>query len=223
MVNELLKRVTIGRNRTVLEPTAGSGQLASALKQAGLWVATNDIAHGAVKWKCTECKLDHWFSEPSSNLNEWRLEPCGECGATNQLTRVRMNVDRYYTDYHFNAATDALWKIIPRPDWVIGNPPFSQLEDILERALANSRLGVAFILRLTALEPACKRSKRGELLEAYADNLRYVMPFSGPRPSFTDDGRTDSVTTAWFVWMHGHSWEDFIGISSPFQFIMNWM
>lgn len=223
MIHHLLERVRISPRQVVLEPTAGIGQLARPLKQAGLQVITNDIAYGETKWKCKRCGTVQISSEPASTFSEWHFEPCKKCGAKdNQLERERLEVKAYYTDYRFNAGGDVLWRLIPRPDWVIGNPPFNQLEDILEKSLVNSTVGVAFILRLSALEPACTRSRRGEIMEAWADNLRFVMPFSGPRPSFTGDGKTDSVTTAWFVWMHNHSWKEFIGIQSPFQFIMNW-
>jgi hypothetical protein len=222
MVNELLKRVALGRQCSVLEPTAGSGQLAYALKQAGLQVMTNDIAYGSVRWKCKNCLKRPWTPVFEPDFEDWQFGKCNHCGELEPWLKERLDQEEYRTDYHYDAATDELWQKVARPDWVIGNPPFNQLVPILRRSLAHSHLGVAFILRLTALEPACTRSERGELLDEYADNLRYVMPFSGPRPSFTDDGKTDSVTTAWFVWMHGHSWRDFVGIQSPFQFIMNW-
>lgn len=225
MVTELLDRVRISERELVLEPTAGSGQLAGSLKQAGLNVVTNDIAYGSVRWRCTVCDTKQWSSVLTSNVeDDWSFLECGQdyCKSDDPLRRVWLDQERYHTDNHFDAATDALWHNVGKFDWVIGNPPFSQLEPILERSLAHSARGVAFILRLTALEPACKRSERGELLDYFADNMRFIMPFSGPRPSFTEDGKTDSVTTAWFVWMHGWSWSNYVGVRSPFQFIMNW-
>ncbi len=127
----------------------------------------------------------------------------------------------YPCNYYMDATTPAFWREVPRHDWVITNPPFNQLDDILEQALAHSLIGVAMILRLSALEPASKRVRRGEILKTYEDNMRFVMPFSSPRPSFTSDGKTDSVTTAWFVWHHGWSWSSY-GMMSPFQFITDW-
>lgn len=223
MVKELLKRVRIKESSVALEPAAGAGQLASPLKQAGLQVITNDIVRSSVRWECTVCGKKQWHPLLGST-DSWHLLPCqeGYCKTTAPQCKEWLDQEMYHTDYHLDATTDELWHNIPNPDWVIGNPPFNQLEPILERSLAHSKLGVAFILRLTALEPACSRSRRGGLLDYYADNMRYIMPFSGPRPSFTAGGKTDSVTTAWFVWMHGFSWKDYMGIPSPFQFIMNW-
>ena len=56
------------------------------------------------------------------------------------------------------------------------------------------------LLRLTFLEPTVARA---ELLQQLAPFLSDVIVFGQPRPSFTDDRRTDSVTTAWLVWQKG--------------------
>jgi hypothetical protein len=159
---------------TVLEPCAGSGQLASPLRAAGLDVITNDID---TKFDC---------------------------------------------DCHHDAAGGDLW-VNRAFDWVVTNPPYEAdtLYKILRNSLACADRGVAMILRLTANEPVIKRGMRGIILRRYADNLRYLMTFSAPRPSFTGDGKTDSATTAWFVWDKHFSWNA-KGLRSPFQYIVNW-
>jgi len=205
----------------VLEPCAGHGQLVRPLRDAGLEVITNDIATGSVDWICKWCGIKNHTS-CLDNLNlEYKLTPCRECEMADPLRKELIRATSYKCDYHMDATQRKFWVDIPDADWVVTNPPFSQLDDILEWSLATAKIGVAMILRLSALEPACKRARRGNILEAYADNLRYVMPFSGPRPSFTRDGKTDSVTTAWFVWNHGWSWRSH-GMKSPFQFVTDW-
>ena len=44
------------------------------------------------------------------------------------------------------------------------------------------------------------------MVEAHADHMTRQMILN-PRPSFTGDGSTDSVTAAWFVWRKGWSWD----------------
>jgi hypothetical protein len=169
----------------VFEPCAGSGQLASGLRQASKRagviseVLTNDPFH------------------------------------------------RGTSDMSLDATQAYCWKKAGKVDWTVTNPPFSLLTPILKYALTYSSLGVAMILRLTALEPVIKLPKnaplkRGDLLWIYSDNLRYIMPFSAPRPKFMKGSGHDSVTIAWFVWDKSWSWRAH-GMESPFQFVTNWL
>ena len=106
--------------------------------------------------------------------------------------------------------------------WTVTNPPFIQAIDILRNAWNNSSVGVAFLLRLTFLEPAGKRSgERGDWLAAHEDQMTNLITLGQPRPSFTTDGKTDKATTAWMVWRKDWSW-DKMGIERPFQFAMRW-
>lgn len=104
-----------------------------------------------------------------------------------------------------------------RFDWVVTNPPFSQAFDILRLAWENTAVGVAMLLRLTFLEPVGGRydddgflcwpeigKARGQWLSDHERDLSHLIIFGSPRPSFTGNGSTDSVTTAWMVWQHGH-------------------
>jgi hypothetical protein len=85
-------------------------------------------------------------------------------------------------------------------DVVIGNPPYSLAEAFVRRSLARVRLGgvVAFLLRLSFLESRA----RVPLWTASCDPLDRVHVLA-ERPSFTEDGRTDSAAYAWFVWRRG--------------------
>jgi hypothetical protein len=127
--------------------------------------------------------------------------------------------DTYYgLPESFDATSRASWSEcvaeLPTLRWTITNPPFKESEKILPLAFEYSSVGVAFLLRLSYLEP-CKR--RAQWLIDGSDHLRYLIPVS-PRPKFRADSGTDSVTVAWFVWLKDWSWRK-LGVKSPFQFI----
>jgi hypothetical protein len=105
------------------------------------------------------------------------------------------------------------------PNWAtITNPPFSLAAEILPLAYEYSPWGVAFLLRLTYLEPTENRSN---WLIEQADNLRYVIPVN-PRPCFRRDKKGgDSCTVAWMVWQKSWSWKS-LGIRCPFIFEPGW-
>ena len=78
-------------------------------------------------------------------------------------------------------------------DWVITNPPFNLAYPMLLKSLLNVRVGVAFLLRLSFVEPT---NERGDWLEKNPPTGRITLP----RYSFTGDGRSDSVTAEWMIW-----------------------
>jgi hypothetical protein len=176
------------------------------------------------------------------NPHQTIFEPCSGNGAitrvleANGLTRIITNdVDPEITTppgscrhYTADAAASWVWQQAGKNeiiDWVITNPPYEAqaLVDIMKEAFAYARIGVAMLLRLTANEPVIKRTERGEVLMQHADGMRYLIPFSAPRPTYTDDGKTDSATTAWFIWYQQFSWRRDFGIRSPFQYAVNWI
>jgi len=83
-------------------------------------------------------------------------------------------------------------------DAVIGNPPYSQAEQHIMRALSLIPPGhngiVAFLLRLNFLGGV---DRQKTLLSAAPPNLVMVLD---KRPSFQDDNGTDSCEYALFVW-----------------------
>ena len=159
------------------------------------------------------------------------LECCvGNGELVKPLTSVGLRVitndirDSCEADYHLDATQLELWCQNDLDiGWVITNPPYKagSLDLIMSNALAFAVDGVALILRLSANEPVVKRGLRGRVLMAYADCLRYLITFSAPRPSYTGDGKTDSVTTCWFVWDKTWSWKR-LGIAPPFQYATHW-
>jgi hypothetical protein len=139
------------------------------------------------------------------------LEPCAGAGDMARVLRAHAPITAVATndydpsrraDFHGDAADPmATCYTAGRSDWVVTNPPFSQAAGILQTAYAQARVGAAFLLRLSFAEPA---NGRGAWLAAHAGRLSHLIVLN-PRPSFTGDGKTDSVTAAWFVWQHAHS------------------
>ena len=182
----------------------------------------------------TEDKLTAVLFENLPNdiiIKGFLCEPCAGPGRMAQAIRRRSNalvftndIDRRFdnTDFTSDAADPnaAVWQAESAYyDWVVTNPPFKVAADILFNSWNSAHGGVAMLLRVTFIEPT---KKRGDWLQDHADHLRCFMPVSQPRPSFTSDGRTDSATTAWFVWLKNFSWQRDFGIPSPFSFVMGW-
>jgi hypothetical protein len=106
--------------------------------------------------------------------------------------------------------------------WTVTNPPFKLTPKILPLALANSEIGVAFLLRLSYQEP-CQNgdSARDEWLKAHADKLCLQMVVN-PRPRHRADvNGSDNIMLAWFVWRKDFSWKA-LGVESPFAYATNW-
>lgn len=110
--------------------------------------------------------------------------------------------------YHMNAARLKLWDRATetdgesRPfDWTIENPPFEVEQSILALALEYS-VNVAFLARLSLLEPTLKRTpfwaEHGErctkiILSRYSF---YAMTRKDGRPG----SQSDNQTCMWLVW-----------------------
>jgi hypothetical protein len=159
-------------------------------------------------------------------LPKYICESCAGNGAiTDALEETRHKV--LESDITWNTEDDAttreFWdsraEKLGETLWAtVTNPPFSLASKILPLAYEYSPWGVAFLLRLSYLEPAKNRAK---WLEAHADNLRCVIPLN-PRPKFRRDSKgKDSVTVAWMVWDKAWSWAD-KGVPSPFTFASGW-
>ncbi len=152
------------------------------------------------------------------------LDPCCGNGATSDpfpgaLTNdINPDVPALW---HEDATEESFWNKFsdgmgiygPREiDWVVTNPPFNVAFPILQHAWEHARLGVAMLLRLSFLEPT---NARGPWLEANSRFMAGLYIFGSPRPSFTGTG-TDSVTTAWGVWVKSPS------AFPRIDFVTNW-
>lgn len=129
------------------------------------------------------------------------IEPCSGDGAivrvleaagctvwTNDLDR------RHAADEAMDATEAAYWTLCAPPvDWVITNPPFNVALPILQHAVRHARVGAAFLLRKTFLEPT---EERGPWLMAHPPS-RII---GEPRYSFRGKG-SDSVPCDWMIWL----------------------
>ena len=119
--------------------------------------------------------------------------------ASSRCTSVRTNdiSHSYNHPCHLDMTQDLSWETIYKIycpfDWIITNPPFSVAYNILTRAVDLAQQGVAFLLRLSFLEPTIERE---EFLCEHPPSQLIILP----RYSFTGDGKTDSVTCAWMIW-----------------------
>jgi len=160
-------------------------------------------------------------------LPRFICEPCAGNGAITDVLRERPAGEVLESDIQWNPKDDAttrhFWETradrLQREHWAtVTNPPFNLASKILPLAYEYSPWGVAFLLRLSYLEPT---GDRAEWLKAHADNLRDVIPIS-PRPKFRRDSKgSDSVTVAWMVWCKTWSWAE-IGAQPPFTFVSGW-
>ncbi|MEG4286274.1 hypothetical protein QUB68_24395 [Microcoleus sp. A006_D1] len=137
------------------------------------------------------------------------LEPCAGNGAIASVIDKHEGIDVVYTNdinpawichCHADATKPEIWRgwqEANQCDWVVTNPPFNQAALILPLAYEAATVGVAFLLRLSYLEPA---GNRGEWLRSHKTKLTNLIILGQPRPSFTGNGKTDSCTVAWMVW-----------------------
>jgi hypothetical protein len=128
------------------------------------------------------------------------LEPCAGDGSISLLFNeyghkvITNDIDAQWpTDYHYDATVENAWKLCPVGiDWVVTNPPFNGAFSILKHAYQHVGR-VALLLRLSFLEPT---KQRGLWLSQNPPDKLIVLP----RWSYTANGKSDSVTTAWMIW-----------------------
>ena len=140
------------------------------------------------------------------------LEPCaGDGGIVRKLSQPllegrKINRIQYVTandiavgcchEHIFDASRHDVYSLHGPFDWVITNPPYKMplCMEIVANAVRHARVGVAMLLRLSFLEPT---KVRGPWLAEHQPNRLIVLP----RYSYTQNGSTDSVTTAWMIWL----------------------
>lgn len=138
---------------------------------------------------------------------------------TNDIDRRRK------TDYHRDMTKPHNWRTLPPFDWVVTNPPNNVARFILPLAHEHAKVGVAFLVRLSYLEPT---KNRYEWLIAHKPHGVIITP----RISFTikktvhppsekyPNGRTvisktDCMTTVWCVWYKQRGMSQFIDFIAP--------
>jgi hypothetical protein len=129
------------------------------------------------------------------------LEPCAGGDAISTVLRAAgcsvatNDIDRRHPSItHFDATALRYWLDLPADafEWVITNPPFAEAMPILQGAFQAARIGVAFLLRKTFLEPT---DERGPWLQAHPP----TRVIGQPRYSFRGTG-SDSVSCDWMIW-----------------------
>jgi len=118
------------------------------------------------------------------------------------LTVVGNDVDESRAaEYHEDITRPEAWERFGLTcPWAGTNLPFNVADEVVPLAVdwlyrhkGPGPFGVAFLLRLSWLEPT---EARGIWLKAHPPHRVIVLP----RHDFRGNGQTDSVTSAWFVW-----------------------
>jgi hypothetical protein len=168
-----------------------------------------------VRKKSSRRRLDQYFT-PELLLRELLrrvtihgsvIEPCNGKGAlTQSLLREHFvesvttnDIDPALFDWNETRqdATNIAAPIWQKTyDWCVTNPPYNIADLVLRNAWERCN-NVAFLLRLSFIEPT---NKRAALLQELTPHLAHLIIFGSPRPSFTENGRTDNVTTMWMIW-----------------------
>lgn len=126
------------------------------------------------------------------------LEPAAGDGAITRVLQAQGCVvdendldPRHQRLYQLDARGPELWQLAEW-DWVISNLPFTVAFEIIVQAVAHARVGCAFLLRKTWLEPT---DDRGPWLQAHPPTRIIGEPRYGFR-----GGGSDSVACDWHVW-----------------------
>lgn len=132
------------------------------------------------------------------------IEPCVGDGAIANILKDHAlvftnDIDRNCeATWHMDASQPEFWAQLPPFDWAVTNPPYEMpmCRDIVALAFKHARVGIAMLLRLSFEEPTAKVHPRGPWLEAHPLARKFTLP----RYSYTQNGKSDSTTTAWMLW-----------------------
>lgn len=141
------------------------------------------------------------------------IEPCSGEHAISGILRKDYHLRVITNDwdpkrtarYHADARDPKWWRHIlaKHPaDWVITNPPFKYIYWILVAMwhYRPSHMGLVLKARLSFLEPT-RQDPRGAWLDVPSHMPNQMLV--DPRYRFKGKG-TDSVTTAWLIWLPGY-------------------
>jgi hypothetical protein len=117
------------------------------------------------------------------------VEERSDCGVlTNDIGPTRS------ADFHEDARLANAWPL--HTTWCITNPPFNQIDAIMEMAVTHYRNAVT-LARLSFLEPT---EARRPLFDTYPPKLVIVLPRYCFRLNDQGKRQTDSVTCTWVGW-----------------------
>ena len=127
------------------------------------------------------------------------IDGCGRDVILNDIAYHDVPVFDGHTAFALSATDVELYRLCQRVDWVVTNPPYQMplCRDIVALAVKRARVGVAMLLRQSFREPTAKRNPRGPWLRA--NPLSRILTL--PRYSYTQNGKSDSQTTEWMIWL----------------------
>lgn len=138
---------------------------------------------------------------------------------TNDIDRRRK------ADYHRDATKLRSWRAFPSCDWVVTNPANNVARFILPLAYEHARVGIAFLLRLSYLEPTLNRYKwliahkpHGVIITpriSFAIKKTVHPPSEKYPKGRTVISKTDSMTTVWCIWYKQRGLAQFIDFIAP--------
>jgi hypothetical protein len=123
-----------------------------------------------------------------------RLYECDAFDRDNVIVYTNDIDEKFEATFHMDATKEKFWLGLPDIDWIVTNPPYSHVDEILPFAWESCMEGMAMLLGLNILEPT---GGRGDWLKHHPPTS--LLIFGSPRPRYLDKG-TFFITTAWFVW-----------------------
>lgn len=153
----------------------------------------------------TECLYDHahikgTIFEPTSGKDD------AIAGFLREKGHKVITNDLYYDTktYQFDATYEEGWentKYGESFDWIVANPPFSCYMSILMNAYIHTKIGVAFLLRVSADEMTMTQSEKYNWWATHPESLVIKMPrYCFAKSSKSGNFSTDSAYCQWFVW-----------------------
>lgn len=112
-----------------------------------------------------------------------------------------------------DATDDALWLFVNKGhgvDWTISNPPFTPAIEIIDQAIAFSKVGVAMHLRASIHEVLKTGIRRTWMNLHKPTGILWLPRFAYQRSKTTGKWTTDSVCACWVIWMRDPDVPQFI-------------
>lgn len=127
------------------------------------------------------------------------LEPCcGEGAMSKVMSQYGLSViSQDIEDYGFGSVCDFMQSDL-HVDWVITNPPFFCIEDIILKAKQCASQGVAMLVK----SQFWHASKRLQLFRAFKP--AEILPLTWRLNFNTNAGKSPTMETMWVVWRVGY-------------------